>query len=449
MSLKWILGIISFLIIASIVVVYIILSSYDFNKLKPVITQKVQDVTGRELRLGGDIKLDIGFTPALVMEDVSFQNAQWGSRPEMAKIKRFEVKVALIPLIGKNIKIKRLIFIEPDVLIESDGAGRSNLDLTIVTEQEQDKSERRDEEEGLQLVGLTFNHVRIDKGRLVYKNGKSGKNYTLMLDSLNAYASNDDSPVEIEIVGHYNNEPFAVNGNIGALAGFFDPERSWPLKLTARAADATAVIEGEFKDILNLKGLSISIKSEGRSISKITELSGITDIPDLGQFKATFRISDTSGRLAIEALDIGLGTEELIEARLIGSISDPLSRKGIDLEFSGQGRELKDLGEFFDKKIPLQGPFSVSCRVVDSGDERFDISDLKATLVGSDMTGSIEVDLSGKRPILKSNLSSNKLDLRVFSAEDSGIPEKAKEPEEAAEKKERLFPQEPIPMDIL
>ena len=97
MRWKWVLGIITVLILAVIVTLYIVLSSYDFNNLKPTITEAVRDATGRELTLGGDIELKIGLIPVLVVEDVRFQNASWGSRPEMAKIKRFELQVALIP----------------------------------------------------------------------------------------------------------------------------------------------------------------------------------------------------------------------------------------------------------------------------------------------------------------------------------------------------------------
>ena len=127
MRAKWILIIVVVLIIASLVVVYMILSSYDFNKFKPMVAEAVMNSTGRELTMAGDIRLDIGFWPALVVEDVSFQNADWGSRPEMVMVKRFEVRVALIPLIGGDIRIKRLILVEPDILIETNAAGESNL----------------------------------------------------------------------------------------------------------------------------------------------------------------------------------------------------------------------------------------------------------------------------------------------------------------------------------
>jgi len=100
---KWVVGIVSASILPSVVAVYVILSSYNYNGLKPEIIRAVKDDTGRELTLGGDISLKIGFTPALVVKDVSFQNASWGSQPELAKIKRFEIKVRLLPLLSRRI----------------------------------------------------------------------------------------------------------------------------------------------------------------------------------------------------------------------------------------------------------------------------------------------------------------------------------------------------------
>ena len=38
----------------------------------------VKDATGRELNLSGEINLDFGFAPALVVTDVTFANAPMG-----------------------------------------------------------------------------------------------------------------------------------------------------------------------------------------------------------------------------------------------------------------------------------------------------------------------------------------------------------------------------------
>src|SRR3990172_2269793 len=162
---KWIFGIAGFLLVALLVAVYIVLSSYDFNHLKPQITRAAKDATGRELALTGNIDLKISFSPALVVEGVTFQNASWGSRPEMAKIKRFEVQVAVIPLISGRIEIKRLILIEPDILIETDKSGKSNLDFeTLKKADSTKKKEEGPREEKGKLPALTIAEFRIEKG---------------------------------------------------------------------------------------------------------------------------------------------------------------------------------------------------------------------------------------------------------------------------------------------
>ena len=82
MRWKLILGIIAAVGIALMVTVYIIVASYDYNKLKPIVAKKVKDFTGRELTLGGDINLRVGFHPTLQVNNVAFQNATWASQPQ-------------------------------------------------------------------------------------------------------------------------------------------------------------------------------------------------------------------------------------------------------------------------------------------------------------------------------------------------------------------------------
>ena len=128
MRWKWILGLMGLLFLVLIVTGYIIVASYDYNKLKPRISRAVHEATGRELTLG-DIKVGIGLRPSLEIEKVSFQNAPWGSRPDMAKIKHFEIQLALLPLIRREFQFKRLILVEPDIFLETDLSGKSNLDF--------------------------------------------------------------------------------------------------------------------------------------------------------------------------------------------------------------------------------------------------------------------------------------------------------------------------------
>ena len=61
------------LIIALMVTVYVFVTTYDYNKLKPRIARMVKDATGRKLTLSGEVKLDIGFSPALLFDDMTLK----------------------------------------------------------------------------------------------------------------------------------------------------------------------------------------------------------------------------------------------------------------------------------------------------------------------------------------------------------------------------------------
>jgi uncharacterized protein involved in outer membrane biogenesis len=372
---KWILGIAGFLVVALVVTVYIVLSSYDFNHLKPQITRAAKDATGRELTLAGKINLKISFSPALAVEGVAFQNASWGSRPEMAKIKRFEVQVAIIPLISGHIEIKRLILVEPDLLIETDKSGKSNLDFEAMKKADSTKKKEEGPSEGkMKLPALTITELRIDKGRITYKDGKSGSAYTVMIDSLNAAVSGIGDPIKLKMKGAFNGQGLEVAGTLGPLEALTNPGKPWPLHLTASVAGANLNVDGQIKDVQ--------------------------------------------------------------------------AQRGIELSFAAKGKDLGDLGKLTGKPLPIKGPFDISGRITDPAAKTYKITGLKIALGESDLGGTMEANVAGKRPKLTAALSSQKLDLRSLLPKGEG-PDKAAGKTEKAPKAERIFPNDPLPLDAL
>ena len=98
MRWKWIVTIGVLMIVILIAVVYVYLNTYDYNKLKPLVARMVEDATGRKLSLGGEVNLAIGLSPSLVVTDVAFANASWGSQPQMIEVEKLEAQVRLLPL---------------------------------------------------------------------------------------------------------------------------------------------------------------------------------------------------------------------------------------------------------------------------------------------------------------------------------------------------------------
>lgn len=128
MRMRWwhvVLGITG-LILLVVVVGGVLLSVQDVNKFKDLLARKVSEKTGRELTIAGNFDLSISFSPSITADNVTFENAAWGTRPEMLKLGHVEAKVALFPMLSGDIEIERLILEDMDLLAETNEDGVGN-----------------------------------------------------------------------------------------------------------------------------------------------------------------------------------------------------------------------------------------------------------------------------------------------------------------------------------
>jgi uncharacterized protein involved in outer membrane biogenesis len=344
MRWKRIAGVAGLVIIALIVILYVIVSTYDFNKLKPRIVQAVRDATGRELTIGGDFEVHFGLSPSASVERVSFQNAPWGSRPEMVRVKTLEIQVSLLPLILGEIEFKRLILIEPEIWIETDPSGKSNLEFKPA---EKPKAREKKAEGGPALPPLIFEEVRIEKGILTYRDGKSGKTQTLDLDHLAAAIPGGEKPAELQVQGSFNGRKFEVQGTAGPMEALFSPQKPWALNLTAKLGGATLGAEGSIREPLKGKGLDLVVRGEGPSVRETAEFVGLRGIPEFGAYQVSARIKDLPGKIAVSDLKARFG-----ESDVSGSAEVKLSgqRPGIGAELTSSKLDLRPLFPSEEKK---------------------------------------------------------------------------------------------------
>lgn len=359
------------LLIAAVVAVvliaaaWVVIATYDYNRLKPQIANAFKEATGRDLSLRGDLTLKIGLSPTLVVNSAAVQNAAWGSRPEMAEIKRFEVRLALFPLLFRRIDVKRIVLASPDILIETNPVGKSNLDFLTKMSAESSKKEKA----APGKVRLTVNEMRIEDARLTYKNGKTGKTYAVTLARFEASAGSADSPLRVWVNGSYNGNAIEAEGKLIPLAGLTNATTPWPFDLNVQVAGASINLNGTIKDVADFQGLEVKV--------------------------------------ALRSKDIGR----------LGALGAPL---------------------------PIEGPFSLSCRLADTGPEAYEVTNLQLAAAGSDLAGSVALDLSKSRPVMRADLQSRRIDLRPPAGKTK---EKTRHETKSAEAK--IFPTSPLPLGPL
>lgn len=169
-------------VVVLVVGLFVVLATIDVNQYKGVVEDQVAAATGRTLTIEGDMDLAVSLSPAIVLNGVRFQNAEWGSRPDMAVIERIEASVPLIPLIFGNIEVTRLALVKPDILLERNANGEANWEFT---------SEETPDDAEAEATALAISAIEIDKANLAFNDAQAGSDVSASLGSLRVNISGD------------------------------------------------------------------------------------------------------------------------------------------------------------------------------------------------------------------------------------------------------------------
>jgi len=180
--MKRIAGIAGGVVVVLIAGVFVVLATIDINQYKDVIEEQAAAATGRSLTIEGDLELSVGLSPAIELNGVRFQNADWGSRPDMAIIERVEASVPLLPLLFGNIEVTRLALINPDILLERNSQGQANWEF---------ESEETVADAEAEATALAVSAIEIDDAILAFNDAQAGSDVSVKLERLRVNISGD------------------------------------------------------------------------------------------------------------------------------------------------------------------------------------------------------------------------------------------------------------------
>jgi len=265
MRWKLILGISVAVVVALMIAAIIIVQSYDFNKFKPRIGAIAKEYSGRDLTIAGDISLGINLHPTLVVDDVAFQNAPWGSRPNMITVKQIQIQVALLPLIRGDVRVENLRLVKPDFIIEVNKAGHNNLEFEVTEKPAADTQKEKTGEKVAAYLGLK--DITVKDGRVEFYDRRNKARHVLILKEYVREAAGFRAESEIRMVGSYNSYLFKVKGKIGSLVNILDPLQKWSLDLSAEAFESNLTISGSILDVVNVKGIDLKVAAKGDDLA--------------------------------------------------------------------------------------------------------------------------------------------------------------------------------------
>jgi uncharacterized protein involved in outer membrane biogenesis len=356
MRWKWILGICVCLIIALMAAVYVFLRTYDYNKLKPRLTQMVRETTGRELDLGGEIELAVGFSPILVVTDISFANAAWGSQPQMLKVDELRAQVRLLPLLVRNVALRHIALKGVDILLETNPDGQGNWDFPMGATSARSVV-------AFEPAKIDADDIRFENLDLTFRDGKTGSATQFNLADFKMAKQGTDDALAVNLKADYKGQRLILSGKTGLVEALLESRR-FPLELSGTFADAAIKLQGAVDDAVKLEGIDLKIQTSGKNLAKLKLVNGI-QLPETGAFDLKGQLKGSKDALSLKNLSANLSRND-INLTLSGNVDDLIAINGIDLQLKGSGKNLTEIGSLIDQKLPSTDEFALEGRLTGS-----------------------------------------------------------------------------------
>jgi AsmA family protein len=193
--------------------------------------------------------------------------------------------------------------------------------------------------------------------------------------------------------------------------------------------------------------VSINTRQQGQDGRIVADVNGTYNAaPINGQMVggALLSLRDTSKPWPI---DLRLQNGET-RVRLNGTVQDPVHFAGADLRLDLSGPDMAQLDALTGVPVPHSPPFGLTARV-GYADRRVLLRDLQGRFGRSDIAGSAEVEPFAQRPVVKADLTSQRIDLTDITGFIGGNPGGSAAPKQQAKGKPGLLPDKPISLPQL
>jgi AsmA family protein len=331
----------------------IYVSTLDFNSYKGEIQEQVKKATGRDLVIAGDIDLELSMTPRLTVAGVRFQNAEWGSKPDMASVGALDVVVNLMPLLSSKIEVQRVVLRDVTVLLETDKAGKGNWDMAGAHKDEAGKdggSGNDSDGDDIPSIG----EVTLDNIKVTYRDGAKGTENNLSIETIGLKQTAGgtlDTRIKLVVDG----QTVDVTGALPAIADIVKPGAALPVSLKG-----------------SVFGFAIDVAA---AVTVHHGKAGPNKV-DIAGLKATVEGSDVSGS-ASQGLG---GARPSLTARIESSLLDlvALQAKVGGGATASDGAAAGEAKDPLDEPLPLEGSKAVD-------------ADIKATVKTLTLTDKLSV----------------------------------------------------------
>ncbi|HJR71072.1 MAG TPA: AsmA family protein, partial [Gammaproteobacteria bacterium] len=154
---------------------------FDPNDYKDDITAAVQNATGRQLTLAGDLTLEVFPTIRIAMGEATLSNAPGFGDEPMARIAGASLSVGLLPLLAQRVEIGNARLTGLTLNLARDARGRNNWqDLSGGAPAGEPAAAAASAEGGVDIgASLGVDEVELEDARIVWSDAATGSRWEL------------------------------------------------------------------------------------------------------------------------------------------------------------------------------------------------------------------------------------------------------------------------------
>lgn len=310
-TLSWLAGIVALVIVG--IVIFVI--TFDWNRLKPTINQKVSTELNRPFAIRGNLGVDwsrpadeTGWRswvpwPHVHAEDIVLGNPADIPAVSMVSLERVDASLSPLALLGKQIYIPRIKLKQPDASLRRLANGKNNWTFELANSSNEDQPKNQKSAWSFKIDDIVF-----DQGKIAYDDAMIGAKFKATIDPLGKplpfsevvgdsssakKVANKKAPDYVfgwKVDGTYNDESLSGSGKIGGMLALRDPDGLFPLQADVRSGKTRVAVAGTLSDPLNLGALDLRLQFSGQSLSQLHKLTGIV-LPDTPPYSTDGHLS--------------------------------------------------------------------------------------------------------------------------------------------------------------
>jgi AsmA protein len=238
----------------------------DIQDYKPEIEAFVSEKAGRPFKIGDDLSLSLFPWIGVSLSEAHLGNTSGFAEKDFVAVKSFEIRVKLLPLLSKDIQLKRFILDEPKITLIRNKSGKVNWALPddarekATAEKTTKASKAPAAEAGLPIKDLTVGELSIKNGSVIWIDHTTAARKEITAVSLSLQDVSLERPVRLSFSAMLDNQPLSVDGTVGPVGKDFK-QATIPVDIDLNAFKQLALqLKGSVKNPASKPGIEMAVE---------------------------------------------------------------------------------------------------------------------------------------------------------------------------------------------